>query len=314
MSFKRTKKENSELVVYGLSKEETDEMGLDNSLFKQDQEQLVKVFDRNPDSREKYEAEARIDAIRTMNAMRTIAPIIAVACEFEGNDKEQSEKFVELMQESNRLAQLAVIKIGIPESEWENKENRWLFNTLERVFAETVAKSKNPQEIGERMVNAVLKWSSDNTIEKRPSPSESYPARFEISVLKALSRIVQEQEKFNFLRKDKDADLSLILNKIIQSVSDWLPELFKPLMVPEDRFSLMEVWIEESGKAFASAWSAEAKLAQEAMKNRTKEQIEAFKKARPEGIDLQGVFKRHDEIMMRLLKIVKLPRKTVNKR
>lgn len=258
------------------------------------------VIDRNPDLLDHARANARVQALRTMNAVRTISPILALACAADGLDnKQQAKLFVGMLNRSTQLAERAAARIGL-----DPRTERWAVNTLERGFAQVLA--ANP-EVSDELADVLaerLPLHAFDVPDRAPGISEMHEdAVLGISLLQAMMPVAASQQKFGFLRADRDKDLLDMKALLVDEVMEGMQELLSPVASASERKTMFGLLCQEAGRVLASSWDHEAELARQVLSKKTRAQVDAWKAANPGGLPIKSVGIRFSSFMKRLRRL-----------
>lgn len=258
------------------------------------------VADKNPDLLDHARASARVQALRTMNAVRTISPILALACAADGLDnKQQAKLFISMLNRSTQLAERAASRLG-----FDPKADRWAVNTLERGFALVLAANQDiPDDLADVLAEALPDHAFDVPA-RAPGISEMQDdAVVGISLLQAMAPVAASQQKFGFLRPDRDKDLREMRALLVDEVMESMQELLSPVASASERKTMFGLLCQEAGRVLASSWDHEAELARQVLSKKTRAQVEAWKTANPAGLPIKSVSTRFSGFMKRLRRL-----------
>lgn len=258
------------------------------------------VADKNPDLLDHARASARVQALRTMNAVRTISPILALACAADGLDnKQQAKLFISMLNRSTQLAERAASRLG-----FDPKADRWAVNTLERGFALVLAANQDiPDDLADVLAEALPDHAFD-VPDRAPGISEMQDdAVVGISLLQAMAPVAASQQKFGFLRPDRDKDLREMRALLVDEVMESMQELLSPVASASERKTMFGLLCQEAGRVLASSWDHEAELARQVLSKKTRAQVEAWKTANPAGLPIKSVSTRFSGFMKRLRRL-----------
>ncbi len=259
----------------------------------------AELEDKGPAAVEAASSSAHVLALRTMNAVRTIAPILSVAVTVEGDSRDQAACFARLLSRSTELARQTLSAMGY---DVEAARNRWMINVLERGFSEIVALDK---EIDEGLVKALAQALPEHAFDPGETQDLSKDNAIGVSIVQAMLPIVLSQQKFDFFR-NKDQDLEAARALLLEEVAKTIEVLLAPMTGTEERLRMLSLLCQEAGKAFADAWDREAERAKEVLSRKTKSEIGAWRQANPQGFPIDTVYKRFKETMHRIRALSKI--------
>lgn len=275
----------------------------------QDFKELAKIDDENPLAIPQIEADARQRAIQIMNVIRLLSPAISVAMNEEKEDLAQAQLFNNIMNYSHQMALITGRLLGADD---KNKFDKWIFNYLERVYSESVCSGKSlRKEINIELVKCIIKKADENKTYKEkfiPLPSD---VSLNMALLKAMTPVIVEQEKFSFFR-DKEKDKDVLVDMIYENCGEMVNDILDPLAKKEERITLFQILSEEAGKILANAWSIEAIKVQNDLSYKTEPEMEALHAAHPDGISLEKVIQRYKSQFRRLCSLskqIRIPKK-----
>lgn len=253
---------------------------------------------RGPAAVEAAGAAAHVQSLRTMNAVRTLAPILAAAVAGGGDDREQAARFARLLAQSTELATQTLQALGYaPEAE----RNRWMINVLERGFAEVVATGV---EIGASLpallAQALPERASDMLGTQELGPDAAMAA----ALVQGLLPVIAAQQQFDFFR-NRDADLPALRELLLDEVAKTMEVLLPPMTGASERRTMLALLCQEGGRALADAWLREAERAREALSRKTRVEVSAWRNANPQGFPIDTVHARFREAMHRIRVLAK---------
>lgn len=258
------------------------------------------VEDKGADLLDHARASARVQALRTMNAVRTLSPILALACAADGLDnKQQAKLFIGMLNRSTQLAERAAARLGL-----DPKSDRWAVNTLERGFAQVLAANqKVSDDLADVMADRLPAHAFD-VGERAPGISEMHEdAVVGVSLLQAMMPVAAAQQKFSFLRTDRDKDLVEMKTLLVEEVMESMQVLLSPIASAFERKTMFGLLCQEAGRVMASSWDHEAELARQVLSKKTRAQVEAWKAANPSGLPIKSVGTRFSSFMKRLRRL-----------
>lgn len=281
----------------------------DTSFLHQDQKTIDEATNSAPRNIPLWENDARVKTLQTMNVIRSLSPVISVAIREASEDQQQAEIFTELMSKVNQLAVITGTIIG---ADTENKMDKWIFNTLERVFSESVINSDLLHcDTAEKFAHAVVAATEERLTDKEEFTQISSDIHMKIAMIKAISPVITEQQKFDFFR-NKEEDTELLSDIIFEKTANAVIELVDPFTKEQERVIIFQILSEVAGKTLAESWSLAAKILKEDLNNKTDREIEILKNANPNGFPISSVIESFEENFRKLIELsknIKLPPK-----
>lgn len=277
--------------------------------IKQDFKELAKLDDENPMAIPQVEADARQRAIQIMNVIRLLSPAISVAMNEEKDDLAQAQLFNNIMNYSNQMALITGRLLGADD---KNKFDKWIFNYLERIYSESVCSGKSlRKEVNIELVKAIIKKADENKTYKEKFIPLPQDVSLNIALMKAMTPVIIEQEKFSFFR-DKEKDKDVLSDMIYENCANMVNEMLEPLAKEQERITLFQILSEISGKTLANAWSIEAEKMEKDLEGKTEPEIDALHSANPDGLSLENVLSSYKSQFRRLCSLskqIKIPKR-----
>lgn len=278
----------------------------EGSVLRQDQAAGAKL---NDTQRQRAEDDARVGALRTMNAVRMLGPVLAKVVSMGGSDEDQATRFSSLMDRTHTMAQDAVTVMGLSHAE---ARNQWMINVFERTFAEALA--RNPDEaFGREMVRALAKAAKDRSLDMPAYQDVPEEVAIMMARVQSMGPVLRAQLVFDFARP-RDATIEEVVACMDEEVVKAIEQLVDPLTGNAERRTMFSVVSQEAGELMAEAWQHEATRAIAALKKKTQAERDAWKAANPQGLPIDTVMGRFRQQMGRLVKLSKQIRPSTTKK
>lgn len=276
------------------------------SVLRQDQSAGNKL---NDTQRQRAEDDARVSALRTMNAVRMLGPVLGKVVAMGGSDEDQANRFSSLMDRVHEMAKDAVSVMGLNHAE---DRNQWMVNVFERTFAEALA--RNPDEaFGREMVRALSKAAKARSLDAPAYQDVPEEVAIMMSRVQSMGPVLRAQLIFDFARP-RDATIEEVMTCLDEEVVKAMEQLVDPLTGNAERRTMFSVVAQEAGELMAEAWQHEASRAIAALKKKTQAEREAWKAANPQGLPIDTVLSRFRQQMGRLVKLSKQIRPSTAKK
>lgn len=276
------------------------ESGPNLSFLNPDRKALDELEAHNPQGVALAQEDARVKALRVMNAVRTLGPAIGAALALGGEDEQQAQRFVETMGLAHTLALDAASALDLDPT---LNKNRWALNMLERVFVEGLTASmmqgRGPGHPGTSLARIVMQAATDRAMDKpeyHPLPTH---LNVSLALMQAMGPVMFEQQAFDFHR-DRDEDLRSLAKLLMDKASEAVLELVDPLTREEDRATVFQVLVDEGGKALAGCWKLEGGKLQATLQQKSQLEIDKMLSARPNGFPLDTVLEQFEQQFRRL--------------
>jgi hypothetical protein len=257
---------------------------------------------------QKAEDNARVAALRTMNAVRMLGPVLSKVAAEGGSDEDQAYRFSSLMEKTHGLAVDAALVLGFTPTD---ERDRWALNVLERTFADVL--SKNLEEPSGRQVVRSLAAAAKSRATDIPIYQDiGEDVSLTMARIQAMGPVLRAQAAFDFARP-KDQTIAEVLGCLDDEVVKAMEALVEPLAGAPERRTLFSVLSQEGGELMAEAWHHEAAKAIAALRKKTLAEREAWKKANPQGLPIETVLARFRQQMGRLVKLTRQLRPSTKK-
>ena len=277
-----------------------------DSVLRQEEAATAKLSETQ---RMRGEEDARVAALRTMNAVRMLGPVLATVAGLGGSDEDQASRFSSLMESCHAMAMDAMSVMGVAHTE---DRNRWMLNVWERTFAEALAKTPE-QPFGREVVRAMVTAAKGRALEMPAYQGLSEETTVMMARVQALGPVLRAQMVFDFARP-RDATIEEVAECLDDEVVRAIEQLAEPLAGTAERRTLYAVLAEEAGSLLAEAWQHEAARAIAALKKKTQAERDAWKVANPQGLPIDTVLMRFRQNMTRLVKLSKQIRPTTTRK
>lgn len=283
------------------------ESSADLSGLLRDPEEINKIELSNPLALADHEEMARSKALKVMNTIRTLGPAINRALAHSDKDDEQAQYLITMTDLTQKMAKETAEVMGINHT---YAGNRWMLNVLERTYMEALPDDMLQEgSIGVKMIKAIYQVASEREQEKSDRDIKEIPMTLsvQLALIKAMSPVLREQNKFDFFR-NRDADIESISNIIMNSASEAVKESLDPLTKEEDRVIAYKVFVEEAGKSFADCWKLEADKVKEALSSKSAIEVETLLESRPDGLSIDKIITNFENQFRRLKSLTNLPK------
>ena len=258
--------------------------------------------------RVKGEENSRVSAIRTMNALRMLGPVLARVASDGGSDADQAYRFTSVMERSHVLAVDAAQSMGFSTTE---ERDRWALNVLERTFAEVLSKSPENGP-GPNVIRALVAAARSRAVDVPPYKDSSEAGMLAMARVQAMGPVLREQAIFDFARP-RDTTIEEVMTCLDAEVVMAMEMLVDPLAGSSERRTMFGVLSQEAGEMMSEAWRHEASKAITALRKKPQVEREAWKIANPQGLPIETVLTRFRQHMARLAKLSKQLRPSAKK-
>ena len=277
----------------------------ESSVLQSDRSAAAKLSDTQV---QKAEDGARVAALRTMNAVRMLGPVLSKVAAEGGSDEDQAYRFSSLMEKTHALAVDAALVLGFSSTD---DRDRWALNVLERTFADVL--SKNPDEPSGRLVVRSLATAAKSRATDMPAYQDiGEDTSLTMARIQAMGPVLRAQAAFDFARP-KDQTVAEVMACLDDEVVKAMEALVEPLAGAPERRTLFSVLSQEGGELMAEAWQHEAAKAIAALRKKTLAEREAWKSANPQGLPIETVLARFRQQMGRLVKLTRQLRPSTKK-
>lgn len=270
---------------------------------------------------EKLKEEARRKAIRALNALKIINPLLCTIIDSsitDGDDSQSSSKFKVMIGNCSDLSEQLLKSLGV--DPYDSK-NLWMRNSFERFFAdlikESAPKGKSIDIVQiKKMMSIVLKeCASGNLGEGLVFEEESADVHLKNKIVMASSQLIQRLSlSFDFFRKDVDKDIEKIIAHIIKEAHKYSKELSDKNSQKKDQYQVLGMLIQEGVEMYVSAWRAVGKRAADRLSKLSDKELTKFLQGHPDGLPIDEVFSLFDKNFSRLVVLSKklLPERAGN--
>lgn len=263
------------------------------------------AFVQDPAKGERASEEARRKTLRTLNAIKTLAPVLAAMAELHGvggSEEEAISTFKRLVFQSSEMSEFVVRELGEDPSQ---PENFWLRNMLERSFCEILkdqlqrgkAGSLKPME-GLLREMARMQWQSEGGEEFVTWGTNTV---VRAALMRACAPIVIKSAGFDFFRVDMSKDMEVIMRALMAAASKGTLAMSDPNASERERASLFSVLVGEAGNLYASAWHACGKQMVGTLSSLSDKELAALLAQHPEGLPLDKVNETFERNFSRLV-------------
>lgn len=270
---------------------------------------------------EKLKDEARRKAIRALNALKIINPLICTIIDSSGNDGEDSQsssKFKAMIGTCSDFSEQLLKGLGV--DPYESK-NLWMRNSFERFFAELIkestpkGKSVDIVQIKKMMKIILNECASGNLGEGLVFEEEDADIHLKNKIVRASAQLIQRLSlSFDFFRKDVDKDIEKIIAHIIKEAHKYSKELCDKNSQKKDQYQVLGMLIQEGAEMYVSAWRAVGKRAADRLSKLSDKELTKFLQGHPDGLPIDEVFALFDKNFSRLIVLSKklLPERAGN--
>lgn len=219
-------------------------------------------FRTDPFGAEMAQKDAFQYTLKTLNAIKIVAPVISALLRNPGLDASNddlSASFKTIISELSELSEKICQNIGI---DYKQERNFWIRNSIEKTLSSVL--KEQWLAFGKLNSDSILKLVSqiDETIveacpEKLHYEDLSDEASVKYSVIRAIMPIFSEFQK-NSLLRDFEKDVEPISEKLFLTAKDGVDKLADDFADSEARAKLFSMLIQEAGRLYAVLWHAEA--------------------------------------------------------
>lgn len=253
---------------------------------------------------------ARKKTLKTLNAIKIVAPIISALMERPGVDAEGedlSEGFRSLIKETSSLSEQICQSLNLDPN---NEKNFWVRNVLERLFADFYKQQwsvsgKLDSVFLKDCINKIIsddvlleKIATENNIEKVMPESI-----VKLALIKSVVPILKEVNNFDLYRTNFESDLDEIMDKLYNSTVKALDKIADDFSGPTDKADLFNLILQEASNVYALSWKAEAKRIKEISANFSSEQLRKHLSKYPDGLPLEKVDYNFDKYFNKMILI-----------
>lgn len=268
---------------------------------------------QDPAKAERSCEDARKKTMRTLNAIKIVAPVLSAVTERHGgsgSEEEAVSTFKRLVSQSSEMSELVIRELG---EDPNLAENFWLRNMLERSFCEVLKDQIQRGKEGTlKPIEGVLReianmeWSAADGREEFVTWGAETVVR--AALLRACAPIMIKAAGFNFFRADMSTDMEAIMKTLMGAASRATLSMSDPHAGERERASLFSVLIGEAGNLYASAWHACGKQMVNNMSSMSDKDLKTLLAQHPEGLPLDKI---NDEFERNFTRLVSLSVKLV---
>lgn len=248
----------------------------------------------DPAKGEKIADEARRKTLRTLNAIKIVAPVLAAVTEKHGGGGSEDEAvatFRRLVSQASDMSEFVVKELG---EDPASPSSYWLRNMLERTFCEMLKDQVQRGKEGSlKLVQPILsrmtkmdwpesdgaqefeRWGSDTTVR--------------VALLKATAPVMIKSASFDFFRTDLAKDFEEIMMLLMGAASRATLAMADPAANEKERASLFSVLVGEAGNLYASAWTVCGKQIVANLSSLNDKELAALLAQHPAGLPLNKV-------------------------
>lgn len=284
----------------------SDEAGIsyDASVMQQDAKLARQRNRQDPAHLAQEEKIHRQTVLRTLNALRVIAPALRQAVNQGETEEAQSALFVKTLGAAREFAEEVAQTMDLDPSQ---ERNRWAVGMLERAYME--AGEGQPLAWGKALQKVSLQAAEERGQESQvPAFLDDQNAAL-LALVRALPPVIRAQAEFNYFRPDAQQDLLQMGQLIVDVATQLTLRTVDPLTPSHDRQVLFVALVEEGGRVLADSWNHLAKVAQRMARGRTQAEMESWRRAKPEGLPLEQVEARFRQQMATLGQLLKATHK-----
>lgn len=265
----------------------------------------IKAANGDPFKADLIKQEARRKVLRTLNAIKIVAPIVSALMCRPGVDAKSGELtggFRHLIKETSDMSEYVCSSMGVDPKE---EKNYWLRNVFERLFADMFGEQwgkfgkTSPEFIRECVTLAMEKTELvgdyNNDIDLM-TPEMT----IRIALFKSIVPVIEEAKNSFDLFRDVKNDIEHIANKIKSATDSTVEALADNCASPADRAALFSIVSHEAGKIYAISWKAEATRVLEICKDLGEDKLKEWVARNPGGLPLNKVDHHFDEYVEKL--------------
>lgn len=265
----------------------------------------LKAAGGDPYKADLAQQEARRKTLRTLNAVKIVAPIISALMCRPGVDAEGGELtvgFRQLIKETSDMSEYVCANMGIDPKE---EKNYWLRNVFERLFAELYGEQwelygKTSPDFIRECVKLTMEKTDLVGDYKNDIDLMTPEITIRVALFKSVVPVIQEAKTSFHLFRDVPGDIEHIANKIKTATDAAVESLADDITSPADRAALFSIVSHEAGKIYAISWKAEAKRVLEICKDLGEEKVKEWVSRNPGGLPLTKVDYHFDEYVEKL--------------
>jgi hypothetical protein len=213
----------------------------------------------DPSKAERVSDEARKKTMRTLNAIKIVAPVLSAVTErhgASGSEDESLATFRRLVSQASDMSEYVIRELG---EDPESQGSFWLRNMLERTFCEILKDQvqrgkegslKSLQPILREI--AQMQWASgDGKVEFETWGADT---TVRAALLKATAPVMIKASVFDFFRTDMARDMEDVMRVLMGAASRATLAISDSGASEKEKASLFAVLVGEAGVLYASAW------------------------------------------------------------
>ena len=248
--------------------------------------------------------QADFDVRRCMNAMKTVGEALKKS-QVEGEEG-SAERFAVFLTEAQRVARLLLLNWG---KNPDDRNNKWMLNAIEKSVMPYVSATPLEDSVVAEMAS-ILK---DSAFEWPDTSSYREEASIDVALFRGLNRMSKEYDEFSFYRKNKDADLEYLRDKVVAQALQLMDDLCPDLADHSTRVMFLGMILGELFDVMMVSWRRNAVRAKQALEGKTQAQIKSWRLANPEGFALDPIMEGFEHNAGRLARLTQSVRKTAKK-
>lgn len=219
--------------------------------LKPDEEQLVKLDDKDPAIRYKMEQNAKNKNLKAMNALKSVSPMLFWT--MVENSENKLEFFKEISKKVNDLALKLIANLSLDADQFP-----WAKNQVERSLAEicgslVAAKKEVNWEEMDKLLPEVADLMIKNFSEKEIYVSLDSSVSFKMALFHSLNKFYLEMASFA-KHPEFHAEMQKALELSIELTNTLVEELSDKILGEKDRSELFKAGLNESVKAILFYW------------------------------------------------------------
>lgn len=247
---------------------------------------------------------AKIQTLKTLNALKIMHPIIIALMQKPGLDsegKELSDGFFHLIRETSSIAEETCKKIGVDVTD---EKNLWIRNVLEKTFAEFykeewVASGNIKNEFLHKIVDLVIECSDTFAPEL---PFEEIPnlSILKMSTIKSVLPWLKEANNFDLFR-NIEQDIETVTEIIYSSALKGVDMLAEENATTKDKINIFNILSTQLGELYSVSWKAESNRIKDILSTLDEEKLNKHLQKYPNGLPIDKVnvdFERYYEKLL----------------
>ena len=257
-----------------------------------------------PDQVENLKVAAAADARKCMNAVKTVGEALKWAQSTSSHPGDHAARFQKILDDASKTAHGLMVRWGINP---DDRNNRWVSNALEKSVLPIVGDSAGVPsgEVLDVWADSVL----SRQVERPLNDAWSQDPIITITIFKGLAALRSEQMVYDFGRKQKDDDLELVRDRVIDSAVQAMAELCPGLAPTPERTTFLSMLLEQGFDLMVVSWRKNSYQASQALAGANQAQLKAWRVANPEGFPLDPVLQQFEQNMGRLVRLTLAARK-----